>query len=158
LRELEDEGLDQVSDLGHASMEMMLRSLHIEFCSSTRPTPDHPPGFFLVPKILTAMFGDGDNAVQFVGGFTAGALCSSKAAKLRRAEAASERHLVIILTPEQLGPHTAIHTGEMPTQPPDLPQGVDWLWLIAAEWSAATRVIYWSPAGQWSETVVTLNT
>jgi len=158
LRELEDEGLDQVSDLGHASMEMMLRSLHIEFCSSTRPTPDHPPGFFLVPKILTAMFGDGDNAVQFVGGFTAGALCSSKAAKLRRAEAASERHLVIILTPEQLGPHTAIHTGEMPTQPPDLPQGVDWLWVIAAEWSAATRVIYWSPAGQWSETVVTLNT
>lgn len=154
LRELEGEGIDQVSDLGHGSMQITLRELGIENCSSTRPTEDHPPGFFVMPKILTAMVGDGDNVVQFCQMLLATDLGSSKVDKLRRAEMANERHVVIIMTPDQLGPHTAVHTGEMPTQPPDLPQGVDWLWVIAAEWSAATRAIYWSPAGQWSEAVV----
>ena len=157
LRELEAEGIDRISDLGYASMQLMLRKLGIENCSSSAPTERHPPGFYVMPKVLTAFVGDGDGAVQFCERLLATDLGRSKVDKLRRAEA-TERHLVIILTPHQLGPHTAIHTGEMPTQPPDLPYGVDWLWLIAAEWSAGTRVIYLSPAGQWAETVVTLST
>lgn len=155
LRDLECERIDRISDLGYGSMELMLRKVGIETCSSTVPTEMHPPGFFLMPKVMTGMVGDGDYVMQFCQMLLATELGRSKEVdKLRRAEMASERHLVIILTADQLGPHTAVHTGEMPTQPPDLPQGVDWLWVIGAEWSVTTRAIYWSPAGQWSEVVV----
>ncbi len=154
LRELESQGINQISDLGYGSVHLRLRNLGIESCFSTAPTEDHPVGFFMMPNVLTAWIGNGNDVVQFCNAFVADDLGSRKVAKLRRAEMVTERHLVNILTPDQLGPHTAVHTGEIPTQPPDLPHGVEWLWIIAGEWSAATRAIYWSPAGQWSEALV----
>ncbi len=153
LRELESQGIDKVADSGNGDMQVALKRLGIESCSSTQPTTMHPAGFFLMPNILTAWVGNGDDVLQFCESFLADDLGGSKADKLRRAETADERHVVIILTAEQLGPHTAVDTGELPTHSPDLPQGVDWLWVIASK-SPPIRAVYWSPAGRWSEAVV----
>jgi hypothetical protein len=153
LRQLESQGIEKVADSDHGDVRLILKKLGIESCSSTQPTAKHPPGFYLMPNVLTAWVGSGDDVVQFCESFLTDDVGSSKADKLRRAETADERHVVIILTADQLGPHTAVDTGELPTHPPDLPQGVDWLWVIASK-SPPVRAVYWSPAGQWSETLV----
>ncbi len=90
--------------------------------------------------------------MQFCENFLISDSGRPKVDKVRRAEA-DERHVVILLTPDQLGPHTAIDTGELPTHSPDLPKGLDWLWVIASK-PPPIRAIYWNPAGHWSEAVV----
>jgi hypothetical protein len=153
LRQLESQGIDKVFDSDHSDMRLTLKKLGIESCSSTQPTSMHRPGFYLMPNVLTAWVGNGDDVVQFCQSFLADDVGSAKTDKLRRAETADERHVVIILTADQLGPHAAVDTGELPSHPPDLPQGVGWLWVIASK-SPPIRVVYWSPAGRWSESVV----
>ncbi len=152
LRQLENQGIDKVTRSGYGDIQAMLKKLGIDSCSSCQPTAKHPPGFYLMSNVLAAWVGNGDGVMQFCEGFLANDSGRSKVDKLRRAEA-DEKHVVIILTTDQLGPHTAVDTGELPTHPPDLPQGLDWLWVIASK-SPPIRTIYWSPAGQWSEVVV----
>jgi hypothetical protein len=67
-------------------MQVTLMKLGIESCSSTLPTDVHNPGFFMMPNVLTAWVGEGDDAVQFCESFLADDLGSSKVAKLRRGE------------------------------------------------------------------------
>jgi hypothetical protein len=151
LDRLESQRIDKVSSSGHGDIQDMLKRLGIDFCSSSQPTAKHPPGFYLMPNARAAWVGNGENVRQFCEDFLADKPGRSKVDKLRRAKA-DERHLVIILTMDQVGPHTAVDTGELPVNPPDLPQGIDWLWVIASK-STPIRTIYWNPVTQWSEVV-----
>jgi hypothetical protein len=149
LGDLESRGINKVFDSDHNA----LKRLRIESCSSTEPTQMHPPGFYLHPNVVTTMVGDGNAVVEFCESFLAGNLGTSKVDKLRRAKAADERHVVIVLTTDELGPHVAVATGELPTRAPNLPHGIEWLWVIAPS-STPMRSIYWSPAGQWSHALI----
>jgi hypothetical protein len=152
LGELESQGIDKATQSGYGNIQAVLTDLGIQSCSSSPPTAKHPPGFYLLPDVMAAWVGGGETVRQFCEGFLAEDLGRSKVSKVGRTKP-DERHIVIILTMEQVGHHTAVDTGELPIQPPDLPQGIDWLWMIASK-SPPIRAIYWSPAGRWSEAVI----
>ncbi len=151
LRQLEDQGIDRVSHSGCGDISAILKRLGIDFCTSSQSTPKHPPGFYIMPSAVAAWVGDGESVRQFCENSLADR-GRSKVRKVLQAKA-DERHLVIILTMDQVGPHTAIDTGELPVYPPNLPQGIDWLWAVASK-STPIRAIYWSPAGRWSDVVI----
>jgi hypothetical protein len=152
LRELESQGIDKATQSGYGNIAGTFRKHGIQSCSSSQPTMKHPPGFYLLPDILTAWVGDGESVRQFCEDFLSEDLGQSKVDKVGRAEP-DERHIVIILTMDQVGHHTAVDTGELPMQAPDLPDEIDWLWVIASK-SPPIRAIYWSRAGHWSEALI----
>ena len=97
--------------------------------------------------------GDGESARKFCEEFLAVEKQGDVLAKLRRSEA-DERHAVIILTADELGPFTAIDGGALPISAPVLPPEVDWLWVVAFN-SLPARAVFWCPGGPWSEVVMT---
>jgi hypothetical protein len=156
LSELERLGIDYVrrfdrrfAPSGFESIGTDLDEFGIELCSSGRPTSKHPPGFYLWPAALAAWVGDGDSAAEFCEQLLANEAYEDVLSKLRKSHA-DERHAVIVLTFGQVGPHTAIDTGALPSRPPALPDGIDWLWIIASK-APPTRAIYWNPVVGWSE-------
>lgn len=151
LRQLEGRGIAKISRGSHGDMQVKLKEMGIASCFSSPPTAKHPPGFYLLTDGLGGWVGDGESVRRFCEDFLAGP-GKSKVEKLRRA-IADERHAVIILTMDEVGPHTAVDTGELPTNPPNLPSGVDWLWVIASD-TMPIRTIYSNPSGQWSDVVL----
>ncbi len=127
--------------------------LGIGSCWSSAPTPKHPPGFSVTPDAFAAWVGDGDRVRKLCEEFLADELQADVLAKLRQAEA-DERHAVIILTADKLGPFTAIDGGAFPTSAPVLPPEVDWLWVVTSH-SLPARAIFWRPGGPWSEVIMT---
>jgi len=113
LFQLESQGIDKVSHSGYGHIQTMLKKLGIDSCPSTRPTAKHPPGYYLMPRVLAAWAGDGDGVMQFCESFLASDPGRSKVDILLHPKA-DERHVVILLTTDQLGPHTAVDTGELP--------------------------------------------
>lgn len=159
LSQLECLGIDRIRGFDHRyapdgfrSLAIDLDNLGIESCFSSRPTLKHPPGFYLWPGILAAWVRDGDSATEFCEQLLADSACEDVLDKLRRSNA-DERHAVIILTFAQVGPHTAIDTGVLPSRPPRLPDGIDWLWIIASK-APPVRAVYWKPEAGWSQVAV----
>jgi hypothetical protein len=136
----------------HPLTTIML-DLGIGSCWSSEPTPKHPPGFYVTPDAFAAWVGDGERARKFCEGFLADEKRADVLSKLRRAET-DERHAVIILTIDALGPFTAIDGGALPISAPVLPSEVEWLWVVASH-SLPARAIFWCLGGPWSEVVMT---
>lgn len=159
LSQLEDLGIEHMrainhkyvlSDIGGLATELDM--LGVESCSSSQPTLKHPPGFYLWPGALAAWVGDGDSVTKFCEQFLTCNSCQDVIDKLRRS-GADERHAIVVLTYPVVGPHTTIETGAFPVRPPELPDGIDWLWIIAAK-APPIRAVYWEPMVGWSEIVL----
>jgi hypothetical protein len=156
LAQLECQGIDHMRGVNHryvpsefGGLGTNLDKLGIESCSSCRPTSKHPPGFLLWPGVLADWVRDGDSVTGFCEQLLADSSCQDVLDKLRGSNA-DERHVVVILTFSQVGPHTAIDTGAFPSSPPELPDGIDWLWIIASK-APPVRAVYWKPMDGWSE-------
>jgi hypothetical protein len=153
LVQLEHVRVTRLSRADPHPLTAIMLDLGIGSCWSSEPTPKHPPGFYVTPDAFAAWVGDGERARKFCEGFLADAKQADILSKLRRAEA-NERHAVIILTVDTLGPFTAIDGGALPISAPVLPPEVDWLWADAFR-SLPARAVFWCPGGPWSEVVAT---
>jgi hypothetical protein len=153
LVQLEQAKANRLSRADRHPLTTIMLDLGISSCWSSAPTPKHPPGFSVTLDAFAAWVGDGESARKFCEEFLADEKQADVLAKLRRAEA-DERHVVIILTTDELGPFTAIDDGALPTSAPVLPPEVDWLWVVALH-SLPARAVFWRPGGPWSEVVVT---
>jgi hypothetical protein len=147
---LEEAGIHQLTWSGRGNLRTAMLSLGIDACWSQGPTEQHPPGFYVSPDAFGGWVGDGDSALRFCEEFLTDENQADVLAKLNQ-EPAEERHAVVILTTDQIGPYIAIDTGGLPTRPPELPWEVDWLWVIASKPQPPVRAIYWGPSGQWSD-------
>jgi len=152
LAQLEQAKANRLSRTDRHPLTGAMLDLGIGSCSSSPPTAKHPPGFYVTPDALAAWVGDGDSAQRFCEGFLADEKRSDVLAKLRDADA-DEKHAVVILTPDELGPYTAIDGGARPTGAPGLPPGVGWLWMIASH-SLPVPAVFWRPGGRWAELVM----
>jgi hypothetical protein len=110
LFELEQAKVDRLSRADRHPLTTIMLGLGIGSCWSSAPTPKHPPGFYVMPNAFAAWVGNGDSLRKFCEEFLADEKQADVLAKLRRAEA-DERHAVIILTADELGPFTAIDDG-----------------------------------------------
>jgi hypothetical protein len=153
LVQLEQAKANRLSRADRHPLTTIMLDLGISSCWSSAPTPKHLPGFSVTPDAFAAWVGDGESARKFCEEFLADEKQADVLAKLRWAEA-DERHAVIILTTDELGPFTAIDDGALPTSAPVLPPEVDWLWVLALH-SLPARAVFWRPGGPWSELVVT---
>jgi len=153
LAQLEQAKATRLSRADRYPLTTIMLDLGIGSCWSSAPTPKHPPGFYVTPDAFAVWVGDGESARKFCEEFLANEKQADVLAKLRRAEV-DERHAVIILTADELGPFTAINGGALPTSAPVLPPEVDWLWVVASH-SLPTRAVFWRPGGSWSEVVLT---
>ena len=153
LVQLEQANADRLRRADRHPLTTIMLDLGIGSCWSSAPTPRHPPGFYVWPDSFAAFVGDGESVRKFCEEFLADEKQADVRAKLRRAEA-DERHVVIILTADELGPFTAIDDGALPTSAPLLPPEVDWLWAVASH-SLPARAVFWRPGGPWAEVVMT---
>ena len=153
LVQLEQAKVNLLSRADQHALTTIMLDLGIGSCSSSAPTPKHPPGFCVTPDAFAVWVGDGESARRLCEEFLADEKQADVLAKLRRAEA-DERHAVIMLTADELGPFTAINDGALPTSAPVLPLEVDWLWVVALH-SLPARAVFWRPGGPWSEVVMT---
>ncbi len=153
LVQLDQANTDRLSRADRHPLTTSMLDLGIGSCRSSAPTAKHPPGFYVTPDAFAAWVGDGESVRKFCEDFLADEKEADVLAKLRGAEA-DERHAVIILTADELGPFTAIDSGALPTSAPVLPPEVDWLWAIASH-SLPARAVLWRPGGPWSEVVLT---
>ena len=147
LVQLEKAGIDRLTRADRHPLTRTATGLGIVSCWSAMPTSKHPPGFYIWPDASAAWVGDGDGVRRFCEEFLADENQADVLAKLNQ-EALDERHAVVILSVDQLGHHTAIDTGALPTVPPLLPPEVDWLWVIASK-SPPVCAVYWGPYGPW---------
>jgi hypothetical protein len=153
LVQLEQAKVNRLNRAGQHPLTTIMLDLGIGSCSSSAPTLKHPPGFCVTPDAFAAWVGNGESARRFCEEFLVDEKQADVLAKLRRAEA-DERHAVIMLTADELGPFTAIDDGALPTSAPVLPPEVDWLWIVAMH-SLPARAVFWRPGGPWSEVVMT---
>lgn len=153
LAQLERAKANRLSRADRHPLTTIMLDLGIGSCWSATPTPKHPPGFSVTLDAFGAWVGDGGSVRKFCEEFLADEKQADVLAKLRQAEA-DERHAVIILTADELGPLTAIDDGALPTSAPALPPEVDWLWVVASH-SLPARTVFWRPGGPWSEIVMT---
>jgi len=153
LAQLEQAKATRLSQADRHPLATIMLDLGIGSCWSSAPTPKHPPGFYVTPDALGAWVGDGESVRKFCEEFLADENQADVLAKLRRAEA-DEKHGVIIITDDEIGPFTVIDGGALPTSAPVLPTEVDWLWAIGLH-SLPARAVFWRPGGPWSEVVMT---
>ena len=154
LTQLEQAKANRLSRTDRHPLTAIMLDVGIGSCWSSAPTPIHPPGFYVTPDAFGAWVGDDERgARKFCEEFLADEKQADVLAKLRQAEA-DERHAVIILTADELGPFTAIDGGALPTSTPVLPPEVDWLWVVASH-SLPARAVFSRLGGPWSEVVMT---
>jgi hypothetical protein len=153
LSQIEQSKADWLSRSDQHPLTTIMIDLGVVSCWSSAPTPKHPPGFYVTPEAFAAWVGDGDDARKMCEEFLANEKQADVLEKLRQAEA-DERHVVIILTADELGPFTAIDGGALPTGAPVLPPEVEWLWVVALH-SLPFRAVFWCPGGPWCEIVMT---
>jgi hypothetical protein len=77
----------------------------------------------------TGWIGDGDDALSYVEEQLA-ERWTDVASKLIGASC-DETHAVVLLVDDIVGPMWAIEEGKTPTRQPQLPQGIDGLWIVA---------------------------
>jgi len=127
-----------------------LRSLGVARCWSQSPPQPYPPGFYLNPLPTGASVPDGDDAVRACDEFLA--VTPDVPAKLL-ASGMTQRHAVVLVTVDWLGPFSSIMNGALPKIAPTLPNGVDCLWMVTFK-SPPIRAIYWLGDGVWRDTVL----
>lgn len=148
---LERSGVDQLRRTPYDPWSPELKSLGVVSCWSHEPTDKHPPGFYLNPFPTGAWIGDGNDTVRACEDFLKET--PDIAAKLSASDF-GERHAVIIVTIDWLGPFSSIEGGALPTTPPTLPEGVDCLWMVILK-KPPIRAVYWLGDGIWRDIIVT---
>jgi hypothetical protein len=94
--------------------------------TSFPPSPKHPPGFYLNPFPTSARSIPADDVVRACGELLAAT--ADVPAKLL-ASGLAERHAIVVVSDDWLGPLVSIEDGAMPAVAPTLPAGVDCVWL-----------------------------
>jgi hypothetical protein len=151
LLHLERQGIDRVPRHGFGSLRDDLDAISVESCRSNHPTNRHPPGFYLWPGPRGAWAGDGEKIVREANDFLA--TVTDVAAKLR-ASGASERHAVVIVTVDRFEFFVAVENGHVPTTRPELPDGIDCLWLVTLK-TPPLQAVYWLNDGPWAAVSLT---
>lgn len=151
LAQLERDGVDRLPRDWHPAWPAELRSLGAASCRSSPPTRDRPAGFHLVQYPSGVWSPPGDVVVQEADKFLAAT--HDVSAKLL-ASGLTERHAVLVVTVDQLGPFVAIKDGALPARSPTLPNGVDCLWMITMS-MPPIRAVYWLGDGEWHNIVLT---
>jgi hypothetical protein len=64
-----------------------------------------------------------------------------------------ERHVVVAVTVDWLGPFSSIEAGALPKTAPALPEGVDCLWMVTLK-QPPVRAIYWLGDRVWRDIVL----
>jgi hypothetical protein len=154
LAQLELSGISDLDQNRFYGIEtyQLTRRLHIRSCLSYSPTAKHPPGFYLLPDAWASWVGDGEDIPRFSEEFLADERQSDVLRKLEES-GLDERHVVIVVTTGQLGPHTAVDMRLLPTSSPDVADCVDWLWVIASQ-APPVRACYWTRPGGWATAVL----
>jgi len=124
LFQLEQAKVNRLSRSNRHPLATIMLDLGVGSCWSSAPTAKHPPGFYVMPDAFAAWVGDGNSALKLCEEFLVDEKQADVLTKLGQAEA-DERHAVIILTADELGPFTAIDDGALPTRVPVLPPEVD---------------------------------
>jgi hypothetical protein len=107
-------------------------------CWAQSPTQRYPPGFYLNQLPSSVYAPDGDDAMRACDGFWA--VIPDVPGKLL-ASGMTERHAVVVVTVDWLGPFSSIVDGALPKIAPTLPDGVDCLWIVTLK-SPPIRAIY----------------
>ena len=58
-------------------------------------------------------------------------------------------HAVVVVTDDQFEFFFALESGHVPSAPPELPGGVDCLWLVTLN-DPPVKAVYWPKGGPWS--------
>lgn len=151
LAQLERDGIDRLPRDWHPAWPAELRSLGAASCRSFPPTPGRPPGFYLIQYPTGVWSPSADVVAREADEFLA--VTHDVSAKLV-ASGRPERHAVVVVTVDQLGPSVAIKNGALPATPPRLPNGVDCLWMITLS-MPPIRAVYWLGDGGWHDIVLT---
>jgi hypothetical protein len=151
LAQLEQDGIHRLRRTFRDPWPAGLRTLGVVSCVSMPPTRKHPPGFYLNPYPTAAWSPPGDEVVRACDEFLA--VTPDIAAKLL-ASGLTERHAVVVVTVDWLGPLISIEDGAMPTAAPTLPGGVDCLWMVTLR-TPPIRAIFWLGDGVWRDIVLT---
>lgn len=149
---LESRAIRDIRRFDHGDMADAVCRLGIHGCSAYPSTAKHPPGYYVLPDAFASWAGDGDDVAQFCGEFLADDKQADVLAKLRKSDL-NERHAIIILTTDQLGPHTVVDMGLLPRIPPIMPADIDWLWVIASK-APPVRASYWHRTQGWSNVML----
>lgn len=128
-----------------------LADLGVTGCWSTAPTAQHPPGYYLLSDFKSEWGGEGDEIVRRCDEFLPAV--PDVASKLVRSDLA-ERHAVVVVTVDWVGPFGGIQYGPVPTRSPILPKGIDRLWLVTLR-CPPIRALYWLGDGIWREITLT---
>jgi hypothetical protein len=98
-----------------------------------------PPGFYLLSDWKFEWGGDGDDIVRRCEEFIR--TVPDVTQKLK-ASGFSERHAIVVVTPDWVGPFGGIQHGPMPTLSPTLPAGISDVWLVTLR-QPPIRALYW---------------
>lgn len=123
----------------------------IDGISSREPTERRGAGFQITMSGWTGWVGDGDDALSYVEE----QLSTTWLDVVRKLTDTGrvEGHAVVLLVDDVIGPKWAIEEGETPMREPELPTGVDALWIISLRFPL--RCVYWLPGQVWQEVIAT---
>jgi hypothetical protein len=128
-----------------------LNELDIDACWAIEPTERHPPGFYLWPMSRGGSPGDGERMLRKLREFWP--TVEDVPSKLR-ASGAFERHAVVMVPAERFDWLLSIEEAEVPQAPPELPDGVDRIWMITLK-APPVQAVYWSGEGGWQRADLT---
>ncbi|WP_326560029.1 hypothetical protein [Micromonospora sp. NBC_01796] len=148
LVELEHAGVERCTR--RSQLPPALQALGVASVRSFPPTEQRPPGFRLNPLPTGAWEHSADDAVRECVEFLHAT--PDVLGKLL-ASGAPERHAVVIVTVDWLEAFAALRHGSTPTAAPDLPEGVECLWMIALK-ALPIRAIYWLGDGVWRDVLL----
>jgi hypothetical protein len=151
LARLERDAIDRLPRDWYQAWPVELRSFGAASCRSFPPTPDRLPGLSLIQYPTGVWSPPADVVVREANEFLAAT--QDVPVKLLASEL-PERHAVVVVTIDQLGPFAAIKDGALPATPPTLPDEVDCLWMITLS-TPPIRAVYWLGEGRWRDVVLT---
>lgn len=153
LRDLEDRGLEEVDELDLYDIydDPEKDWPEVSSARSHIPTETRGPGFSIIMTAWAGWLGDGNDALSYVEGELS-ERWTDVARKLIGADQ-DEKHALVLLVDDVVGPMWAIEEGKTPTRPPDLPDGLDGLWIVARG-QFPLRGIYFLPGQEWQDVEV----
>lgn len=150
LTDLERCGVSHVAYRSFESHQMGLADLGVAACSSTSAS-QRRPGFYLLSDWRSEWGGEGDDIVRRCDAFIQSVPdVTQKLLASRR----PERHIVIVVTPDWVGPFGGIQHGPLPGMAPTLPDGINGVWLVTLR-ESPIRALYWRDGDVWREAEVT---
>jgi len=149
LTDMEERGVSRAAYRSFESHQMGLAGLGIAGCWSTSAS-QRRPGFYLLSDWKFEWGGEGDDIVHRCDEFIRAV---PDVTQKLRASNRLERHIVIVVTPDWVGPFGGIQHGPLPGLAPTLPDGINGVWLVTLR-QPPVRVLYWRVGDIWREAEV----